>query len=206
MTGSTSTHHPPAYSNTTGGQIGLSQSCSSSLKDRLARQGYVQIYCGTGKGKTTAALGLSMRILLTGGSVFFAQFFKGIKTAELGLCALCDRFVIEQYGTGNFVSGLPGPGEIAAVHRGMKHCHDVLRSGCFDLVVLDEILMCVAYQVITTEEVLALIEVRKPHVEVVLTGRKAPAELLQAAHLVTEMKKIKHYYDNGVRAREGIEF
>jgi len=203
MTGSTSTHHPPAY---TGEQIDLSHSCSSYQKNREFRPGYVQIYCGTGKGKTTAALGLSMRILLTGGSVFFAQFFKGIKTAELGLCALCEQFVIEQYGTGHFISGLPGPGEIAAAHRGMKQCHDVLRSGCFDLVVLDEILMCVAYQIITTEELLALLEARKPHVEVVLTGRRAPAELVSAADLVTEMKKVKHYFDRGVAARSGIEF
>lgn len=114
--------------------------------------------------------------------------------------------MIEQYGTGNFVSGPPGPGEIAAVHRGMKHCHDLLISGYFDLVVLDEILMCVAFQVITTEELLGLLEEKKPHVEVVLTGRKAPGELLNAADLVTEMRKIKHYFDRGVRAREGIEF
>jgi cob(I)alamin adenosyltransferase len=206
MTGSTSTHYPPAYSKTSGGQIGFSQSCFSSLKDHGVRHGYVHIYYGTGKGKTTAALGLSMRVLLTGGSVFFAQFNKGIQTAELGLCALCDRFVIEQYGTGNFISGLPGPGEMAAAYRGMKHCQDVLRSGYFDLVVLDEILMCVAYQAITTEELQVLLEARKPHVEVVLTGRRAPADLVSASDLVTEMRKIKHYYDKGVRAREGIEF
>lgn len=206
MTAGTSTHNPPIYSKTTAEQIDFSQSCSLSRNESSGRHGYIQIYCGTGKGKTTAALGLSMRILLTGGSVFFAQFFKGIKTAELGLCTLCEQFVIEQYGTGSFVTGLPGPGEIAAAHRGMKQCYDVLRSGCFNLVVLDEILMCVTYQIITTEELLDLLEKRKSHVEVVMTGRRAPPDLVKAADLVTEMKKVKHYFDRGVAARSGIEF
>lgn len=206
MTAGTSTPHPPVYSNTTGEQRTNIKPCSLSPKEHGFQHGYIQIYCGTGKGKTTAALGLSMRILLTGGSVFFAQFHKGIKTAELGLCALCDKFVIEQYGTGSFISGLPGPDDIKAAQQGMHYCKEALMSGCFDLVVLDEILLCVAYQIFSVEELISILESRKSHVEVVLTGRKAPAGLITAADLVTEMKKVKHYFDSGVSARSGIEY
>ena len=179
---------------------------SHSPKSGQFKQGYIQIYCGTGKGKTTAALGLSLRILLTGGSVFFAQFFKGVETAELGLCSLCDRFSIEQYGTGNFIAGLPGSEDIAAARKGLRYCHDALTSGCFDLIVLDEILLCVAYQIFSVEELISILESRKSHVEVVLTGRRVQSELVSAADLITEMKKVKHYFDQGVSARKGIEY
>lgn len=104
-------YHPPAGIDTVEEQSGFTRAPSCSTHSDPARQGYIQIYCGTGKGKTTAALGLSMRILLSGGSVFFAQFCKGIETAELKLCSWCDQFVIEQYGTGFFIVGSPNPEE-----------------------------------------------------------------------------------------------
>ncbi len=196
----------PLHSGIAEQRMSVSHLCSSLPKTQNERQGYVQIYFGAGKGKTTAALGLSMRTILTGGSVYFAQFFKGVETAELGLPALSDRFIIEQYGTGHFVSGLIGPEEISTAQRGIQHCADILKSGYFDLVVLDEILLSVMYQILTIHELIALLEMRKSHVEVVVTGRYVPQELLKVADLVTEMKKVKHYYDQGVRARKGIEF
>jgi len=147
-----------------------------------------------------------MRVLLTGGSVFFAQFFKGIETAELGLCSLCEQFIIEQYGTGSFIAGLPSSEDTAAARKGFEYCKEILLSGYFDLVVLDEILLCIAYQIIPAEDLIEILQNRKSHVEVVLTGRKAPANLMAAADLVTEMKKVKHYFDRGVYARKGIEY
>ncbi|HOJ95629.1 MAG TPA: cob(I)yrinic acid a,c-diamide adenosyltransferase [Methanospirillum sp.] len=170
------------------------------------RIGYIQVYCGNGKGKTTAALGLSLRTLLSGGSVFFAQFCKGSETAEMGLCSLFDTFVIEQYGTGNFIINDPTDEDRKQARTGLEHCRSILSSGHFDMVVLDEIILCVFYQLVTIEEIISMIRSRKPWVEVVLTGRKAPQELIDAADLVTEMKKIKHYFDRGVKARKGIEF
>ena len=170
------------------------------------RKGCIQIYCGNGKGKTTAALGLSLRTLLSGGSVYFAQFFKGMDTAETGLCSLCDRFVMEQYGTGKFIIGDPTEEDRKQARLGLEHCKNVLSSGFFDLVVLDEIILSVFYQLITVEEIISMLKVRKPWVEVVLTGSKAPIELIERADLVTEMKKVKHYFDAGVKARKGIEY
>jgi len=170
------------------------------------RKGYIQIYSGSGKGKTTAALGLSLRTLLSGGTVFFAQFFKGIKTAEQDLTYWCDRFTIEQYGTGEFISGLPGPEEIRLAKQGIFHCKEVLKSGFFDLVVMDEVLLCIFYQIITPEEMISILRSRRSNVEVVLTGIKAPSELLKISDLATDMKKVKHYFDCGVSARRGIEY
>jgi len=118
------------------------------------RKGYIQVYCGNGKGKTTAALGLSLRTLLSGGSVYFAQFCKGSETAELGLCTLFDTFVMEQYGTGKFIISDPTEEDLKQARLGLEHCKSVLSSGYFDLVVLDEIIMSVYYRLITIEPTL----------------------------------------------------
>lgn len=170
------------------------------------RKGYIQVYCGNGKGKTTAALGLSLRTLLSGGSVYFAQFCKGLETAEMSLCSHFDTFVMEQYGTGKFIVGDPTQEDLKQARKGLEHSRNVLLSGYFDLVVLDEIILSVFYQLITIEEIISMLRLRKPWVEVVLTGRKAPHELIEAADLVTEMKKVKHYFDSGIKARKGIEY
>ncbi len=184
----------------------LLENTNADKPESILHRGYIQIYCGTGKGKTTAALGLSMRVLLTGGSVYFAQFFKGVETAEQELCSRCDRFVMDQYGTGKFINGEPGSEDIRAAKRGLEFSRDVLSSGYFNLVVLDEILLCISYQMITVDEIIEIILSRHPKVEVVMTGRRAPKELVMIADLVTDMKKVKHYYDRGVHARRGIEF
>ena len=170
------------------------------------RPGYVQIYCGSGKGKTTAALGLSLRTLLSGGSVYFSQFFKGRETSEQGLCSWSDRFVLDQWGTGRFVMGEPCSEDIRAAMHGFEACSTVINSGYFNLVVLDEIFFCVTYQMLSVEAICNLILSRDPGVEVILTGRYAPRELVMIADLVTDMRKVKHYYDKGVKARKGIEY
>lgn len=174
--------------------------------ESILRRGYVQIYCGTGKGKTTAALGLSMRMLLAGGSVYFAQFFKGVKTSEQGLESFFDRFILEQFGTGKFIVGEPGEEDIRSARKGLECCKEVLRSGYFDLVVMDEVLLCSYYRMFTVDEIARIIQSSHPNVEVVITGRSAPRELVLLADLVTDMKKVKHYFDCGVDARKGIEY
>jgi len=170
------------------------------------RKGYIHLYCGNGKGKTTAALGLSLRTLMSGGSVFFAQFFKGLETSEMGLCSIFDSFIMEQYGTGQFIIGEPHEEDRKQAILGLEHCKNILTSGYFDLVVLDEIILSSFYQIFTIEEIISILKMRQPWVEVVLTGRKAPHELVEFADLVTEMKKVKHYFDTGVKARIGIEY
>lgn len=170
------------------------------------QKGYIHIYYGSGKGKTTAALGLSLRTLLSGGTVFFAQFFKGMETAETDLTSLCDRFVLQQYGTGKYISGEPDDEDRKQAMMGLNHCQSVIRSDTFDLVVLDELMLSVYFMLIPVEDIVALLSSRNPRIEVVLTGRRAPSELVGLADLVTEMRKVKHYFDTGVSARKGIEF
>jgi cob(I)alamin adenosyltransferase len=170
------------------------------------KQGYVQVYTGDGKGKTTAALGVSVRSLVAGHRVYFAQFIKGMKTGELSLSDSFPEFTIVQYGEGRFIDGKPQESDIVAARKGLDVCAEVLRSGEYDLVVLDEINVALHYGLFELSEVLAVLTGRAPHVDVICTGRYASAGLIEAADLVTEMKKIKHYYAAGVRARRGIEF
>lgn len=170
------------------------------------KQGYIQVYTGDGKGKTTAALGVSIRSLVAGHRVYFAQFIKGVKTGELSLSESFPEFTIVQYGEGRFIDGLPDESDIIAAGKGLDVCAEVLRSGEYDLVVLDEVNVALHYGLLELSDVLIALTGRAPHVDVICTGRYAPAELIEAADLVTEMKKIKHYYAAGVRARKGIEF
>lgn len=169
-------------------------------------EGYIQVYTGDGKGKTTAALGVSVRSLVAGYRVFFAQFIKGMKTGELALSESFPDFTIVQYGEGRFIDGKPEESDVAAARRGLALCAEVLCSGEYDLVVLDEVNVALHYELFEVAEVIAALRGRAPHVDVICTGRYAPPELIAEADLVTEMKKIKHYYAAGVRARKGIEF
>ena len=170
------------------------------------KQGYIQVYTGDGKGKTTAALGVSIRSLAAGYRVYFAQFIKGMQTGELSLSHSFPEFTIVQYGEGRFIDGKPEESDIIAARKGRDVCAEILRSGEFDLVVLDEINVALHYGLFEPSEVIAALTGRAPNVDVICTGRYAPAELIEAADLVTEMKKVKHYYAAGVRARRGIEF
>jgi len=138
--------------------------------------------------------------------VYFAQFFKGVETSEQELGSLCDRFILEQFGTGKFIIGSPLEEDVRSARRGLEYCREVLQSGFFDLVVMDEVMLCVFYQIVTPDEIIDVIRARKPSVEVVITGRKAPKELVLCADLMTDMKKVKHYFDQGVKARKGIEY
>ncbi|MFA5398699.1 MAG: cob(I)yrinic acid a,c-diamide adenosyltransferase [Methanogenium sp.] len=170
------------------------------------KQGYIQVYTGDGKGKTTAALGVSIRSLVAGHRVYFAQFIKGIQTGELSLPEAFPEFTIVQYGMGRFIDGRPDECDVSAAREGLASCADVLKSGAYDLVVLDEINVALHYGMVEVSEVIAALAGRAPHVDVICTGRYAPPELIDASDLTTEMKKIKHYYAAGVRARKGIEF
>ncbi len=170
------------------------------------KQGYIQVYTGDGKGKTTAALGVSVRSLVAGNRVYFAQFIKGVRTGELSLSQYFPEFTIIQYGEGRFIDGQPDESDIIAARKGLYVCAEILRSGEYDLVVLDEINVALYYGLFELSEVIAALTGRAPHVDVICTGRYAPSELIEIADLVTEMKKVKHYYAAGVRARKGIEF
>jgi cob(I)alamin adenosyltransferase len=168
-------------------------------------RGYIQIYTGDGKGKTTAALGLSLRAICSGKRVFFGQFIKGADYSELKAPGFLPNFEIVPFGRGCFIRSDPEEADILLARRGLERCDDALRSGDYDLVVLDEVNVAVHFHLFSTADVIRVLGRRAPGVEVVLTGRHAPPELIEMADLVTEMKEIKHYFHRGIRAREGIE-
>ncbi len=168
-------------------------------------KGYVHVYTGDGKGKTTAALGLSLRALCAGKKVFFAQFIKGMDTSELKIPEMIKGFTILQYGRDCFIEGSPRQEDILLAKKGLQEVSCILRDGEFDLVVLDEINMAIYYGLFQVDEIIDLLKSRHQGVEVVLTGRNADKKIIEYADLVSEIKKVKHYYENGVQAREGIE-
>lgn len=168
-------------------------------------KGYIQVYTGNGKGKTTAALGLSLRAVCAGKKVYFAQFVKGMKYSELNAGKYLPGFSIKQYGRDCFIFNEPSDEDIRLGTEGLKECADVLKSGDYDVVVLDEINIALYYKLFTVEKVLEALDNRAPGVEVILTGRYAHEKIIEKADLVTEMKEIKHYYEKGVEARTGIE-
>ncbi|QWR76134.1 cob(I)yrinic acid a,c-diamide adenosyltransferase [Candidatus Magnetomonas plexicatena] len=169
-------------------------------------RGYVQIYTGNGKGKTTAAVGQAVRAIGRGFRVFFAQFIKSKETGELiAFKSFGDLIVFKQYGKG-FVFGKPTTEDIKAAREGFDEVTAAVLSGEYQIVVLDEINAAVSSRLIESAALIALIRNKPANVELILTGRAAADEVIAAADLVTECKEIKHYYNSAVAAREGIEF
>ncbi|WP_427338469.1 cob(I)yrinic acid a,c-diamide adenosyltransferase [Caloranaerobacter sp. DY30410] len=168
-------------------------------------KGYIHIYTGNGKGKTTAALGLALRAICAGKKVFFGQFVKGMKYSEVKAEEYLPNFEIHQFGENCFIYNDPTEEDIELAKKGLEICERVLNSGEYDVVVLDELNIALYYNLLSIERVLEILENRAEHVEVIITGRYAPKELIDIADLVTEMNEIKHYYTKGVMAREGIE-
>ena len=169
-------------------------------------RGYVQVYCGNGKGKTTAALGLSLRAAGAGLKVFFAQFIKGLHSSEISaLQRHTDTIVFEQYGRGCFIDDQPTAEDIAAARQGLAAARQAMLSGHYQVVILDEANTGVHFGLFSVEDLVKLIDEKPSGVELVITGRHAPDEIIELADLVTEMREIKHYYQHGVQARRGIE-
>ena len=172
--------------------------------------GLVQVYTGNGKGKTTAAMGLAMRALGRGLRVVVIQFVKAQPTGEQHPMGGHEQLEFVQTGAG-FVDVGPHPEASreeshAAGRSGWQLARRKVLSGEYDLVVLDEINYALLLNLIPLEEVLDLIAAKPRHVELVLTGREAPARLLEVADLVTEMRGLKHPWERGIPARIGIEF
>jgi cob(I)alamin adenosyltransferase len=170
------------------------------------KRGYVQVYTGDGKGKTTAALGLALRAAGAGLRVFIGQFGKGVHYSELdALERFQDLITIKQFGRRCFVHGKPHQADIDAAKKGFAEARKAVLSGEYDVVILDEANIAVHFGLFSEQDLLALIDAKPEHVELIITGRKAPKLLIDRADLVTEMKEIKHYYAKGVGARKGIE-
>jgi cob(I)alamin adenosyltransferase len=169
-------------------------------------KGYVQVYTGDGKGKTTAALGLALRAAGAGLRVYVAQFVKGMHYSELdALKRFEDLIAVKQYGRSCFIKRDPEQADVDAAREGLEEVRKLLAEDAPDVLILDEANIAVFYRLFSAEELMEVIDSRPEGVEVVVTGRKAPSELLEKADLVTEMKEVKHYYARGVEARKGIE-
>jgi cob(I)alamin adenosyltransferase len=180
----------------------------------MLEKGLVQIYTGDGKGKTTAALGLALRAAGQGNKVLIYQFLKP-NTLELG-----ERFALEMSGIKIRVEALDVPWDMSRAGKDQKQTADAKKAitevlariaetaekRFYDLIILDEIVFCLSQHLARLEDIKNVIEKKDASVEIVLTGRGATKELMELADLVTEMKKIKHPFDKGVKARQGIEF
>jgi cob(I)alamin adenosyltransferase len=169
-------------------------------------KGYVQVYTGDGKCKTTAALGLAVRAVGAGLRVYLGQFCKCGATSESKV--LAERFpevTLEQFGRGAFIRGRPTAEDIQAARDGLARVRAAMLSGRYDVVVADEANTAVALGLFAEADLAALIGARPESVELVLTGRGASAGIVARADLVTEMKCVKHYFDSGVAGRTGIE-
>jgi cob(I)alamin adenosyltransferase len=175
----------------------------------MSNRGYIQVYTGNGKGKTTAALGLALRAAGRGKIIKIIQFMKKTFYGELETIkkSLQNNITIEQYGLENFHSSKD---EITAAEReealrAMRAAEEVLKKNQADILILDEIIVTAYFKIISEDEVIKLMELKPEKMELILTGRYASEEIIKRADLVTEMKEIKHYYQTGVVARIGIE-
>jgi cob(I)alamin adenosyltransferase len=170
--------------------------------------GQIQVYTGNGKGKTTAAMGLAFRAAGYGFKTYVAQFLKGQPTGEVEAAKrLAPLIRIEQFGREDFITIKDGPAgeDIALARKGLERARVAMLSGAYRIVVLDEINTAVHFKIVPEADVLDFLDKRPEAVEVILTGRYAPASFIDRAGLVTEMKDIKHYFDQGLQARRGIE-
>ncbi len=169
-------------------------------------KGYVQVYTGNGKGKTTASLGLCVRAAGAGLKVFVVQFLKQGDYSEIkALERFPELITVEQYGLGRFVKGRPSPEDIQAGKKGYDRVVEILTQGQHDVVVVEEGNVAVMCGLFSENDLLKLMDLKPDHVELVITGRGATPGVMERADLVTEMREIKHYYQNGVMARTGIE-
>lgn len=169
-------------------------------------KGYVQVYTGNGKGKTTAALGLSIRAAGAGLKVFIAQFIKMGEYSEIkALKKFSGQITVEQFGLGRFIKGNPSVEDIEAASKGLEKVKTILSSGEHQVIILEEANVAVKIGLFSAQDLLDIIASKPENVELVITGRGADSRIIEKADLVTEMKEIKHYFQKGVAGRVGIE-
>jgi cob(I)alamin adenosyltransferase len=170
-------------------------------------KGFVHVYTGNGKGKTTSALGLALRAVGAGKKVYLGQFMKSGKYHEIkAIGQHLPMITVEQYGNGCLICDrTPQADDYAAAGTGLTKAKAALLKGGYDIVILDEINVAAHLGLIREQDTLDLIDAKPPSVELILTGRYATLAVINKADLVTEMTEVKHYYAAGVLARDGIE-
>jgi cob(I)alamin adenosyltransferase len=172
------------------------------------KRGYIQIYTGNGKGKSTAAIGQAVRAAGFGLKTYIVQFMKVYPYNELNsLKHLSEWITVEQFCGDDFVykKEPPGKDEIDNARRGLSKAKTKMLSGSYDIIILDEVCVSIYFGLFSDEEILTFMAQKPENVELILTGRYCPDKLMEKADLVTEMREIKHYYQEGVKSRRGIE-
>lgn len=167
--------------------------------------GKIHIYTGGGKGKTTAALGLALRALGAGYKIYLIQFLKGRRGSELKSLKSLKKITVKRFGEKKFIHKIGAKPDKLAAQKALAWAKKIIGSGRYDLVILDEIFLAVYFKLIGINEIIKLIKGKPEKVELVLTGRRAPKEIIRRADYATEMKEIKHPYRQGLAARKGIE-
>ena len=174
------------------------------------RRGLILVHTGPGKGKTTAAMGVALRAVGQGMRVLMLQFIKGSwHYGELdAVQAFGDKFVIKQMGRGFVKVGgeQPDPEDVRMVEDAWAEAEQAIRSGLWDLVILDEINYAISYGMLSAEKVVKALRDKPEMVHVILTGRNAHPTIVELADIVTEMRQLKHAYEKGVLAQRGIEY
>jgi len=169
--------------------------------------GYIHVYTGNGKGKTTAALGLAVRAAGSGLHVYIIQFMKGRRYSELDALEKIKNITVFQSGRDEFVSKKhPEQIDIDLAEKGLNQARAILQKGDHDVVILDEINVALDFKLISLKDVLKLLEMKPTHVELVLTGRYAHQDIMKRADLVSEILEIKHPYQQGITSRKGIDW
>ena len=168
--------------------------------------GYVQVYTGDGKGKTTAAIGLAVRAAGAGLKVFVAQFVKSEKYSEIiALERFSDLITCRLHGSGCWLRGQPDEEDVRLAASGLEEVRRILEAGRHDVVILDEANIATHFGLLAVKDLIGLIDLKPSGVELIFTGRKADPRLIDRADLVSEMREVKHYYQKGVLARKGID-
>jgi cob(I)alamin adenosyltransferase len=175
----------------------------------MENKGYVHLYTGHGKGKTTAALGVALRAAGHGMRTLMIQFMKGQHYGEIDAVKKLDGLVeIEQHGSPLFcnLDGADYPEHYRLAREGLRRTRESLHDKTINILVLDEIVTAYLFKLITLDEIVQCVLEKPAEMELVLTGRGAPPELFALCDIVTEMKEVKHYHTGGVEARKGIEY
>ena len=177
------------------------------VKPRL-ENGLVQVYTGDGKGKTSAAFGAALRAIGRGLNVYIIQFIKGgFDYGELYVVEKLPNLKLAAFGRGKFVTEVsPHEEDVKLAKEAFELARKVVQSGEYDVVILDEINVALNLKLVKVDEALQLIMNKPVHVELILTGRYAPRQIIEVANLVTEMNEIKHPFTEGVKPRKGIEY
>ena len=169
-------------------------------------KGYIHLYTGNGKGKTTAAVGLAVRAVGAGKKVYIAQFVKGMIYSEIkALLQYLPSIEAKQYGLECFINRKPTEDDIVAAQNGLVEVSEIIQSGVYDVLVLDEVTIAIYFKLFSVTDVIDILKLKPEQSEIIITGIYSPHELIELADLVTEMKEVKHYYQKGVLSREGID-